>query len=253
MNSYNPASKTEGNFAGSYRSPLEKSWFTLLSMAALCCLLAVGVVIQIAFLKPVPKGAIALRSIVIPEARSSISDGYYYRHFISQIVQNNRRYNFFEGRDLSDLIIRVSIEENIDPLLVAAIIKAESTFYAGAVSHRGAHGLMQIQSNTAQYVSDMLDEPWQGERFLHDPEYNLRLGIGYLKYLSRKFDGNLDRVLAAYNWGPSNVKKVGGSIANMPSDTRKYVSSVTSNHRRWKAELRLQRAALDKSGTEDIA
>ena len=253
MNSYKPATTTQGISAAYDRSPLEMSWLTLLSMAALCCLLAVGVVFQIAFLKPTPKGAIAFRSIVIPEAGSSISDGFYYRHFISQIVQNSRRYNFFEGRDLSDLIIRVSIEENIDPLLVAAIVKAESTFYAGAVSHRGAHGLMQIQSGTAEYISDMLDEPWQGERFLYDPEYNLRLGICYLKYLSKKFEGNLDHVLAAYNWGPTNVKKVGGLITSMPSDTRKYVTSVTANHKRWKAELKLQRAALDKSRSEDLA
>lgn len=225
-------------------SLLEISWATLLTLASLCSVMACVVVVQIALSRPVPKSAMALRALVIPEAApGSISDGFQYRHFLSQIVHRGGRNNFFEGRDLSDLIIRVSLEENIDPLFVAAIIKAESTFHIGAVSNRGARGLMQIRSGTGEYVASMIDQPWQGERFLHDPEYNLRLGISYLKYLSRKFDGNLEHVLAAYNWGPGNVKKTGGAHARLPDVTKKYVGVIMGNHKKWKAELKQVHAA----------
>ena len=235
-------------------SPLEVSSFTLLQMGALCALLAVGIVIQLAFLRPSPKATAALRAVVIPEAAAkAIPNRYKYRHFLSQIVQRSRRLNFYQGRDLSDLIIRVSLEENIDPLFVAAIIKAESTFLSNSVSHKGAHGLMQLLPNTAAYISGKMEQPWQGERFLHDPEYNLRLGIYYLKYLSKKFDGNIEKVLAAYNWGPAKVRRLGGSLVFLPAVTKRYVSSVLGNHRRWKDEWRAQSVSLLSISTNDLA
>lgn len=227
--------------------PLEMSWMTLLGMASACCFLTLVVIAQIIYLAPTPKKAVALRQIAIPEtAIAPISEGYRYRHFIAQIVQTNRRHNFFEGRDLTDLIIKVSIQEDIDPLLVAAIIKAESTFHTKAISPTGAHGLMQIQPDTARYISQIIDQPWESERFIEDPEYNLRLGINYLKYLSNKFNGDLLKVLAAYNWGPGNVKRVGGVVSSMPAETRKYITSVTGNHQRWKTEMQMQRAAVEQ-------
>lgn len=236
------------------RSPLDRSWFVLLLLGALSAVLSVVIVLQITLVRPSPGRATALRSVLIPSAGPIMnSQAERYRFFIAQLVQRNRSGDFFAGRELSDLILRVSIQEKIDPLLIAAVVHAESTFMNQAVSNRGARGLMQIRARTAQYVSGMIDLPWQGERSLHDPEYNLRLGIGYLKYLSKKFDGNIERMLAAYNWGPSNVAKAKITGSGLPSATRKYVGTVMANHKRWKREVAQQWALAGRAAQEEIA
>ena len=140
------------------RSPLELSLNSLLFLGSFCCLLAVLTAVQISLRRPEP-GSAFLRAIIIPEAQALLDiDSSSYRFLVSQIVQRSSSKNFFEGRDISDLIIRVSTEENIDPLLVAAIIKAESTFATSAVSNKGAMGLMQVRAGTAQYVSKMIGQ-----------------------------------------------------------------------------------------------
>lgn len=236
------------------RSPLEQSWLCLLLLATLCAFLSFLVTIQVGLRFSTHVDSSHIRAVLIPEAEPVVdSELGRYRFFLSQVVQRVRGGSFYEGRDLSDLIVRVSAEERIDPLLVAAIVKAESTFSPTATSHRGARGLMQIRASTAQYIAEKLDLPWRGERALHDPEHNLRLGISYLKYLSKKFDGNIERILAAYNWGPGNVLKLKGKKKGMPSETVKYVTGVLESRQKWKAELTQQLAQLADLGADRAA
>lgn len=95
-------------------------------------------------------------------------------------------------------IKRISRDYELDPHLVAAVIFAESGFDPGAVSHKGAMGLMQV----------MPLEPEDRERLL-DPVFNLRTGIAHLHHLLETFDGDLALTLAAYNAGVGRVKRRG--------------------------------------------
>ena len=112
---------------------------------------------------------------------------------------------------ISDTIARESSKHMIDPMLVLALIKVESTFQHAAVSPAGARGLMQIQPAVAKSLfhkitlhQDDVIKPFKPE-YLHDPILNIKLGIFYLRDLNRKFR-NIKLVLAAYNAGPTEVR-----------------------------------------------
>lgn len=105
----------------------------------------------------------------------------------------------------------------LNPALIAAMARAESAFDARAVSSKGARGLMQVM-------------PATGERFgfrdehLFEPEHNLEAAARYLGWLRRRFQGDLTRMLAAYNAGEGNVDRYKG----VPPfrETREYISRV---------------------------
>jgi soluble lytic murein transglycosylase-like protein len=102
------------------------------------------------------------------------------------------------------------------PPLLKAVMAVESNFDPGAVSEKGAAGLMQLMPGTARdmYVVD-----------LYDPAQNIEGGARYLRYLQDRFGGDLEQVLAAYNAGPEAVQRSRGSVPNIP-ETRAYVRKV---------------------------
>lgn len=106
-------------------------------------------------------------------------------------------------------------QHDMDPQLVKAVIKAESNWNAGAVSNKGAQGLMQLMPSTASLLGVV--NPF-------DPVQNIDGGIRYLKHLLGKFGGNLTLALAAYNAGPKLVEKKGG-VPSIP-ETVAYVRKV---------------------------
>ncbi len=119
-----------------------------------------------------------------------------------------------EGIPYAASIRRAAERHGVDALLVAAIVEAESGFDARAVSRRGAVGLMQVMPAYAGTRSARLAEP----------EVNLDAGASYLRRLLERYGGDLELVLAAYNAGPTNVRRYGG----VPPfrETRRYVEKV---------------------------
>jgi len=107
----------------------------------------------------------------------------------------------------------VAKKYGVDPHLVAALIAAESGFDAGAVSYKGAVGLMQVVPLA----------PPEWDRLL-DPFYNLGTGIAHLQYLLEFFDGDLTKSLAAYNCGVGRIQRTG----RIPQrgETRLFVLNV---------------------------
>lgn len=123
----------------------------------------------------------------------------------------------------------VADEAHIDGLLIAAMVEAESRFDPGAVSPRGALGLMQVMPSTARDLGADLSIPAE----------NLRAGAEYVAKLLERYDGDLRLSLAAYNAGPGNVRRFGGVPPYR--ETLNYVERVVvryHDHLRqvWQAE-----------------
>lgn len=133
-----------------------------------------------------------------------------------------------------DVIAREAAAEHLDPYMVAALINVESKFRPDALSSVGAVGLMQVRPSTALEVGLGSDST---ARSLRVPGTNIRVGVRYLAYLLRRYGGNQQLALAAYNAGMTNVdtwvaraRKAGtpfrGSIA-FPA-TAHYVDDVAA-------------------------
>jgi len=137
-------------------------------------------------------------------------------------------------------IEREAGRQNIDPYLVASIIRQESGFEPSTLSNAGAVGLMQIMPAEAQTIATEggIAEPVTRER-LFDPEVNIAVGAAELAQKLRAMQGNPILAIAAYNAGPDAV---GRWLAQTPIDdvdlfvesipyaeTRLYVKTVTRN------------------------
>lgn len=138
----------------------------------------------------------------------------------------------FESIPFGELITTAAEKHEVDPILVLAVIEAESSFEEEARSPRGALGLMQLMPATGR---------WMGAGNLLDPEQNIEAGTRYLKYLESRFKGDLDRQLAAYNAGEGTVRRYGGIPPYR--ETRQYVTRVMENYERRTAELAQIRTA----------
>jgi len=110
------------------------------------------------------------------------------------------------------LIARAANHHSLDPRLVKSVMLVESGFNPGAVSPKGARGLMQLMPATANR---------HGARDIHDPAQNIAAGTRYLSHLLGLFGGNLEKSLAAYNAGEAAVARYGGIPPY--NETRNYV------------------------------
>lgn len=122
-----------------------------------------------------------------------------------------------------DLIRKLSSKYGIPAEIILSIIKVESDFDPGALSPKGAMGLMQLMPSTAQAL---------GVRDPFDPEENLEAGVRYLRGLLDRF-GDLVLALAAYNAGPEAVRQHGG-VPPFP-ETENYISKILSYLRQFSA------------------
>ena len=126
--------------------------------------------------------------------------------------------------DLRKIISRCADEYNIDEELIRAVIQVESGWKADAVSSKGASGLMQLMPRTAKML---------GVDNLFDPGQNIEGGVKYLSQLTDKYEGDVEKALAAYNAGPAKVDAAGG--APFP-ETARYVRNVMALYHRYREE-----------------
>jgi len=125
----------------------------------------------------------------------------------------------FERTMIKSRLRTIARELGLAPRLALGMAQVESGFDRGAVSPKGAIGVMQVMPQLA------------GERFevepemLFDPEVNIRVGLLHMKYLLDRFNDNLDLSLAAYNAGARRVVLAGYQVPHI-SETREYVKKV---------------------------
>jgi soluble lytic murein transglycosylase len=121
------------------------------------------------------------------------------------------------------LIAQVAEEEGIAESLLKAIIKAESNFDPYAISKKGAMGLMQIMPINFKDLD--IRDPF-------DPEQNIKGGARYFSQLLKRFGGNLQLALAAYNAGPEAVEQ----YKRIPpyKETMKYVKRVMRYYKTYR-------------------
>jgi soluble lytic murein transglycosylase-like protein len=138
-----------------------------------------------------------------------------------------RKQFFANAVPFGDIIHAKAQKYDVDPSLVAAVVETESRFRTNARSQVGARGLMQLMPKTGR---------WLGAGNLYNAEQNVDAGAKYLKYLNRRFDGNLTKTIAAYNAGEGNVRRYNG----VPPfrETRSYVKKVMSRYEKRKQELK---------------
>lgn len=128
-------------------------------------------------------------------------------------------------------------QQGLDPELVYAVIKAESSWDWRAESPLGAKGLMQVMPIA---LEDVKQREGIGDGDLFGVDYNLQVGTLYLAYLVDRFDGDLELAVAAYHMGPTALAKGKGQSPDMDSreliekyagpQTKAYVDTVIGSY-----------------------
>jgi soluble lytic murein transglycosylase len=119
------------------------------------------------------------------------------------------------NRSYLDIIKQHANSYQLEEALVKAVIKVESDYQPRTVSKKGAQGLMQLIPSTAKSLR--VNNPF-------DPYENIRGGSEYLRRMLDLFNNNLELALAAYNSGPTTVKRFGGIPPY--NETQNYVKKV---------------------------
>jgi len=115
---------------------------------------------------------------------------------------------------IDNIIDHASKKYDVDPILIKAVIRAESNFDANSTSSKGAMGLMQLMPETAKEL---------GVKNCYNAVENIMAGTCYLKKLLDRYDGNFSLALAAYNWGMGNVER---HPEKLPQETQTYIARV---------------------------
>lgn len=130
-------------------------------------------------------------------------------------------YDFFPVKYYEE-IIQVSKEQKIDPIIIFAMIRVESNFRENVVSPKGAVGLMQVMPKTAEWIlikNGLVPKNYN----LYTARDNIIIGTLYYKYLSKKFGGDLEKIMAAYNGGTVRVKN---NTWRKIAETNDYVKRI---------------------------
>ena len=118
--------------------------------------------------------------------------------------------------DIDRFILESCAKNGVDPKLVFYVIRQESNFKLGARSNKNAQGLMQMIPATAERFK--VEDPY-------DPQQNIEGGVRYLRWLLKRFNGDVNLALAGYNAGEGAVEKCGNKVPEF-KETQNYVKKI---------------------------
>jgi soluble lytic murein transglycosylase len=140
--------------------------------------------------------------------------------------------------ELTAMIVSESLKAELDPLLVASVIRTESSFDPRAVSVVGAQGLMQIMPTTKTFIENMEAIDPANRKDIFTPRYNIQLGVAYLRYLRDLYNGNVSLALMAYNWGPGHMATtLKNRKSAVPHSVLRYALKILDDHSAWYARI----------------
>jgi len=137
------------------------------------------------------------REILIFDARDAFVNE-------KRLIQYTKSLTMLDYSDC-EFIIQECKNENIDPFIVLGVIKRESDFNPSAKGTFGERGLGQLMENTAKPVAENLGYDYDSDK-LFDTMYNLKLTITQLAYLKEMYDGDIHKMLTAYNRGQQGLE-----------------------------------------------
>ncbi len=155
--------------------------------------------------------------------------------FVVIILVGLKVTNDFFPLKYKEEVFEISNEIGMEESLVFAMIKVESDYREKVVSHKGAVGLMQVLPSTAKWILEK--EGYNPNEYdLYIGKDNIFVGVLYLKYLNDRFDGDLQKIMAAYNGGSSRIKDDKWKEID---ETRFYVKKVKIAHFFYRIKLKI--------------
>ena len=148
--------------------------------------------------------------------------------FLALIEKLNPKLNEVTIKNIASTIEKYSFRYQVPTNLIISVIAAESEFHPNLLGTLDDTGLMQIRLKYASYWAEMMNIPapqTQGE--LLDIDTNIHMGTFILQRLLDRYDGNMERVLVAYNAGETYVDKKIKTAQSLPT---RYIRRVSNFH-----------------------
>jgi soluble lytic murein transglycosylase-like protein len=145
------------------------------------------------------------------------------------------------AQEIQQVVSAASDRHQVDPDLIASVIRAESNYNSHAVSPKGAQGLMQLMPGTASKL---------GVTNALQPDANVDAGTRYLRELLVRYNDDVVKALAAYNAGPQRVEQYHGVPPYR--ETQAYVARIVRDFNRKKAAQSKNHSKNSKKYTADI-
>ena len=143
-----------------------------------------------------------------PRALQDVKNTIIEDRILSVVNKYPTRISKNDAKTLAENLIEYGNKLNVDPFLLLALIRIESAFDKNAISKVNALGMMQVLPKTGRSVANQIGLNWYGDHYLHNPEFNVRIGSEYLKQLLLLYENDLHLALTAYNRGPHNVDAI---------------------------------------------
>ena len=144
--------------------------------------------------------------------------------------------------DIDRFILESCAKNGVDPKLVYYVIRQESNFKLGARSNKNAQGLMQMIPATAERFD--VEDPY-------DPQQNIEGGVRYLRWLLKRFNGDVNLALAGYNAGEGAVEKCGNKIPEF-KETQNYVKKIVGAYGKTHHPVLAPVEAAERFGVAEV-